>query len=89
MQMKVELAKRCDERDDEDRMRCFKREEWQRAMVMLEHSNPIVWAEGEALVKELHAQRGTETYLIIIPLFFKHAPSSPHSLNPSTHSFVF
>jgi hypothetical protein len=60
MQMKVELAKRRDECDDEDRRRCFNREEWQQAMMMLEHSNPIVQAEGEALVKEPHAQCGTK-----------------------------
>ncbi|KAF8336086.1 hypothetical protein F5887DRAFT_920968 [Amanita rubescens] len=58
MQMKVELAKRREEREDEDRRRRLNRDEWQRAMMMLEHSNPIVRAEGEALVKELHAQRG-------------------------------
>ena len=60
MQMKVELAKHCDECDDEDRRRCFNRDEWQQAMMMLEHGNPVVWAEGEALVKELHAQHGVK-----------------------------
>ena len=56
MQMKVELAKCHEEHDNEDQRRHFNRDEWQRAMMMLEHGNPIIQAEGEALVKELHAQ---------------------------------
>ena len=62
MQKKVELAKHRDDHEEEERKRRFNRDEWQRAMMMLEHNNPIVRAEGEALAKELHAQRGAEPH---------------------------
>ena len=41
MQMKVELAKRHDDHEEEEHKRRFNRDEWEHAMMMLEHTTQL------------------------------------------------